>query len=67
MAEAAQAGDKEASAVSEEEARRFWLARTALRSYLVVKDELHWRVQNLYKRSDAFTKAVEGLRGMGDS
>ena len=66
MAEAAQAGDKEASAVSEEEARRFWLARTALRSYLVVKDELHWRVQNLYKRSDAFTKAVEGLRGMGD-
>ena len=66
MAEAAQAGDKEASAVSEEEARRFWLARTALRGYLVTKDELQWRVQNLYKRSDAFTKAVEGLRGMGD-
>ena len=53
-----EAAHKEACALSED-ARRFWLARTALRSYLVVKDELHWRVQNLYKRSDVFVKAVE--------
>ena len=61
----AEAGHKGASALSEE-AQRFWLARTALRSYLVAKDELHWRAQNLYKRSDAFVKALEGIRGMGD-
>ena len=57
----ADAGNKEASTLSKEEAQRFWLARTALRRYLVAKDELHWRAQNLYKRSDVFVKAVEGL------
>ena len=53
----AEAGHKEASALSEE-AQRFWLARTALRGYLTARSELHWRVRNLYNKTDAFTKAV---------
>ena len=55
----------EASALSEE-AQRFWLARTALRGYLTARSELDWRVQNMYNKTDAFTKAVEGLGGVGD-
>ena len=55
----------EASALTEE-AHRFWLARTALRGYLTARDELCWRLLNLYNKTDPFTKAVEGLRGMGD-
>ena len=55
----------EASALSEE-AQRFWLARTALRGYLTARSELDWRVQNMYNKTDAFTKAVEGLAGVGD-
>ena len=61
----AEAGNKEASALSEE-AQRFWLARTALRGYLTARSELHWRVRNLYNKTDAFTKAVQGLSGVGD-
>ena len=61
----AEAGHKEASALSEE-AQRFWLARTALRGYFTARSELHWRVRNLYNKTDAFTKAVEGLGGVGD-
>ena len=61
----AEAGHEEASALSEE-AQRFWLARTALRGYLTARSELHWRVRNLYNKTDAFTKAVEGLAGVGD-
>ena len=55
----------EASALTEE-AHRFWLARTAMRGYLTARDELCWRLLNLYNKTDPFTKAVEGLRGMGD-
>ncbi len=61
----AEAGHEEASTLSEE-AQRFWLARTALRGYLTARSELHWRVRNLYNKTDAFTKAVEGLGGVGD-
>ena len=61
----AEAGHKESSALSEEP-QRFWLARTALRGYLTARSELHWRVRNLYNKTDAFTKAVEGLGGVGD-
>ena len=60
----AEAGHKEAAL--SEEAQRFWLARTALRGYLTARSELHWRVRNLYNKTDAFTKAVEGLGGVGD-
>ena len=42
------------------------LARTALRGYLAVRSELHWRVRNLYNKTDAFTKAVEALGGVED-
>ena len=62
----ADAGNKEASTLSKEEAQRFWLARTALRGYLTARSELDWRVQNMYNKTDAFTKAVEGLGGVGD-
>ena len=55
----------EASALTEE-AHRFWLARTALRGYLTARSELDWRVRNMYNKTDAFTKAVEGLGGVGD-
>lgn len=61
----AEAGHKQASALTEE-AQRFRLARTALRSYLTARDELCWRLLNLYNKTDPFTKAVEGLHGMGD-
>ena len=61
----AEAGHEEASTLSEE-AQRFWLARTALRGYLTARSELDWRVQNMYNKTDAFTKAVEGLGGVGD-
>ena len=59
-----EAAHKEASALSEEDAQCFLLARTALRGYLAARSELHWRVRNLYNKTDAFTKAVEG--GVGD-
>ena len=62
----AEAEHKEASALSEEDAQCFWLARTALRGYLAVRSELHWRVRNLYNKTDAFTKAVEALGGVED-
>ena len=42
-----EAAHKEASALSEEDAQCFWLARTALRGYLAARSELHWRVRNL--------------------
>ena len=61
-----EAAHKEASALSEEDAQCFWLARTALRGYLAVRSELHWRVRNLYNKTDAFTKAVEALGGVED-
>ena len=61
----AEAGHEEASTLSEE-TQRFWLARTALRGYLTARSELHWRARNLYNKTDAFTKAVEGLGGVGD-
>ena len=60
----AEAGHEEATL--SEEAQRFWLARTALRGYLTARSELDWRVRNLYNKTDAFTKAVEGLGGVGD-
>ena len=60
----AEAGHK--GAALSEEAQRFWLARTALRGYLTARSELDWRVQNMYNKTDAFTKAVEGLGGVGD-
>ena len=60
----AEARHKQASALTEE-AQRFWLARTALRGYLTARDELNWRLR-LFNKTDPFTKAVEGLRGMGD-
>jgi hypothetical protein len=48
------------------ETELFFDARVALRSYLVAKDELQWRLLNLYNKSDVFVRAVEGLCGMGD-
>ena len=61
----AEAGHEEASTLSEE-TQRFWLARTALRAYLTARSELDWRVRSLYNKTDAFTKAVEGLGGVGE-
>ena len=64
----AEAEHKEASALSEE-AQRFWLARTALRNYLVAKDELHWRAQNLYKKERRLRQGCGGTpwhRGLSE-
>ena len=61
-----EAAHKEACALSEEFAQCFCVARTALRRYLAARSELQWRVRNLYNKTDAFTKAVEGLGGVED-
>ena len=42
------------------------MAQTDLRGYPTARSELDWRVQNMYNKTDAFTKAVEGLGGVGE-
>ena len=61
-----EAARKDACVLSKEEAQCFGVARTALRGYLAARSELHWRVRNLYNKTDAFTKAVEALGGVED-